>query len=221
MFRPEEQQVEICLLKSNLEEIENELVVQRSALPALDAENEQKYRETMTALRVTRSLNTEIERLKLENVRLTAKRMQLKRQSDEINKSVERARDAQRELVKSLKQEAHDTDLLIRKYEDSLEEIADRFRKTRGYYNEDEITKETENVNTTSKQLEEELEKRQNMVDELKSQLEMIQPAVPEDVLTIMGKIELDAKVKELTENLEALINKRNYLLNQKNTTKN
>lgn len=28
MFRPEEQQVEICLLKSNLEEIENEMVVQ-------------------------------------------------------------------------------------------------------------------------------------------------------------------------------------------------
>lgn len=46
---------------------------QRSALPALDAENEQKYRETMTALRVTRSLNTEIERLKLENGLLTRK----------------------------------------------------------------------------------------------------------------------------------------------------
>lgn len=28
MFRPEDQQVEICLLKSNLEEIENELVIQ-------------------------------------------------------------------------------------------------------------------------------------------------------------------------------------------------
>lgn len=30
MFKPEEQQVEICLLKSNLEQIENDLVVQVS-----------------------------------------------------------------------------------------------------------------------------------------------------------------------------------------------
>ncbi|XP_022828295.1 putative leucine-rich repeat-containing protein DDB_G0290503 [Spodoptera litura] len=213
MFRPEDQQVEICLLKSNLEEIENELVIQRSALPALDAENEQKYRETMTALRVTRSMNTEIERLKLENVRLTAKRMQLKRQSDDITKSLERAREDQSELAKSVKQEAQETELIIRQYEDLLEEISNRFRNTRGYYNEEEINKETENVNSTIIQLTDELEKRQCMVNELKSQLSMIQPAVPEDILTIFGKQELDNKVQELSEKLEALIEKRKILL--------
>ncbi|KAF9423549.1 hypothetical protein HW555_001104 [Spodoptera exigua] len=213
MLRPEEQQVEICLLKSNLEEIENELVIQRSALPALDAENEQKYRETMTALRVTRSMNTEIERLKLENVQLTAKRMQLKRQSDEITKSVEKARETQSELAKSLKQEEQATELVIRQYEDLLEEIANRFRNTRGYYNEEEINKQTEKNNTTIKQLTEELEKRQEMVDELETQLNMIQPAVPEDILAVFGKQDLDNKVKELSEKLEALIEKRKTLL--------
>lgn len=30
MFRPEEQQIEICLLKSKLKEIENDLIVQVS-----------------------------------------------------------------------------------------------------------------------------------------------------------------------------------------------
>lgn len=39
----------------------------RSAIPALDAENEQKYQETMAALRTTRSLNAEVERLKQES----------------------------------------------------------------------------------------------------------------------------------------------------------
>lgn len=41
--------------------------LQRTAIPSLDAENEQKYRETMAALRVARSYNVETERLKLEN----------------------------------------------------------------------------------------------------------------------------------------------------------
>ncbi|XP_021181741.3 lamin-like protein [Helicoverpa armigera] len=217
MFRPEEQQVEICLLKSNLEEIENDLVVQRSALPALDAENEQKYRDTMTALRVTRSLNTEIERLKLENVRLTAKRMQLKRQSDDISNSVERARETQSELAKSVEQEAQETELLIRQYEDTLQEIADRFRKTRGYYHEEEVNKETENVNAKVSELEDELQKRQAMVDELKSQLNQLKPSLPEDLLEIIGKVELDAKVKELTEKLEALNDKHKLLVNRNN----
>uniref|UniRef100_A0A2H1VCA9 SFRICE_018184 n=1 Tax=Spodoptera frugiperda TaxID=7108 RepID=A0A2H1VCA9_SPOFR len=219
MFRPEDQQVEICLLKSNLEEIENELVIQRSALPALDAENEQKYRETMAALRVTRSLNTEIERLKLENVRLTAKRMQLKRQSDDITKSLARAREDQNELANFVKQEAQETELIIRQYEDLLEEISNRFRNTRGYYNEEEINKETENINTTITQLTDELEKRQSMADELKSQLNMIVPAVPEDILTIFGKQELEDKMKELSEKLEALIEKRKILLENPSAT--
>ncbi|XP_035450603.2 lamin-like protein [Spodoptera frugiperda] len=219
MFRPEDQQVEICLLKSNLEEIENELVIQRSALPALDAENEQKYRETMAALRVTRSLNTEIERLKLENVRLTAKRMQLKRQSDDITKSLARAREDQNELANSVKQETEATELIIRQYEDLLEEISNRFRNTRGYYNEEEINKETENINTTITQLTDELEKRQSMADELKSQLNMIVPAVPEDILTIFGKQELEDKMKELSEKLEALIEKRKILLENPSAT--
>lgn len=36
-------------------------------MPELDAENEQQYRETMVALRVSRAQNDEIERLKQEN----------------------------------------------------------------------------------------------------------------------------------------------------------
>ncbi|XP_075975721.1 uncharacterized protein LOC142976319 [Anticarsia gemmatalis] len=216
MFRPEEQQVEICLLKSNLEEIENDLVLQRSALPALDAENEQKYRETMTALRVTRSLNIEIERLKLENVRLTAKRMQLKRQSDDITKSLERARENRSELTELLKQEEQETELQIRQYEDTLEEISERFRKTRGFYNEDEINIETEKVNAIITGLEDELGKRQSMADELKRQLDMLRPEIPEDLLTSMGKADLDSKVEELNEKYQALIKKRDSILNKK-----
>ncbi|CAH0586947.1 unnamed protein product [Chrysodeixis includens] len=213
MFKPEEQQVEICLLKSNLEQIENELVVQRSALPALDAENEQKYRETMTALRVTRSLNTEIERLKLENVRLTAKRMQLTRQSDDITKSVERARENHAELTELMKQETRDTELLIRQYEDSLQEIADRFRTTHKYYNEDEVNAETDKVNTAILELEEEIQKRQCMVNEFTQELNQLQPDIPEDLLVIMGKMDLEKNIKDLTDKYDLLVEQRNTLL--------
>ncbi|CAH0720036.1 unnamed protein product, partial [Brenthis ino] len=111
MFSPEEQQIGICLLKSNLEEIEHDLIAQRSAIPTLDAENEQKYRETMAALRVARSYNVEIERLKFENVKLTAKRMQLKRQCEEITDALENARSTRIELDISLKREVQEMEL--------------------------------------------------------------------------------------------------------------
>ncbi|XP_030025485.2 uncharacterized protein LOC115444015 [Manduca sexta] len=186
MFSPQEQQIEICLLKSNLEDIENNLVLQRSALPALDAENEQKYRETMTALRITRSLNTEIERLKMENVRLTAKRMQLKRQSEDVSKSLENARENRSELTNLLTEEEREIESQIRQYEDSLQEKADRFRKTRGFYNEEEVTKETEKIFAKITELEEELTRRKDVVDELKLELNAVQPEVPENLLDIL-----------------------------------
>ncbi|CAB3226787.1 unnamed protein product [Arctia plantaginis] len=217
MFKPEEQQVQICLLKSHLEEIENDLVLQHSALPALDAENERKYRETMTALKVARSLNIEIERLKLENVRLTAKRMQLKRQSDDLSKSIEKARATQSELTELLKKEEQETKLQVRQYEDSLEEIAEKFRKSRGYYDKEEVNKETEKINIVTLKLENLLQKRQNIIDELKQQLNMLQPDIPEDILELFLKKDLDTQVKELTEKYEGLLQKRNSIADKKN----
>lgn len=45
-------------------------------MPELDAENEQQYRETMVALRVSRAQNDEIERLKQENGKPSTDRKQ-------------------------------------------------------------------------------------------------------------------------------------------------
>ncbi|XP_050348899.1 uncharacterized protein LOC126772543 [Nymphalis io] len=219
MFSPAEQQVEICLLKSNLEEIENDLVAQRSAIPALDAENEQKYRETMTALRVARSLNTEIERLKQESVRLTAKRMQLKRQSEEVSEALERARMTRSELEDLLKQEERITELEIRRYEDTLRELADRFRKSRIFYNEEEINNEQKVVKeTNSKLLNEETALRRKL-SELKKELSDIQADVPEDILSIIGQMDLEKKLKSLTAQCDTLRSKRDYLLKTRSST--
>lgn len=66
-------------------------------------------------------------------------------------------------------------------------------------------------------ELEDELQKRQAMVDELKSQLNQLKPSLPEDLLYIIGNVELDAKVKELTEKLEALNDKHKLLVNRNN----
>ncbi|XP_012551326.2 uncharacterized protein LOC114245622 [Bombyx mandarina] len=210
MLSPQEQQIGICLLKFNLEDIENELVVQRSALPALDAENEQKYRETMTVLKVARSLNNETERLKLENVRLTAKRMQLKRQCEDISKSLETAQTNRNHLKELIMDEENETEKLIRQYEDSLREKADRFRNTRGYYNEDEVTSEYNNVISSLNDLQLQHDELKSTVEELKRQLQAIVPEIPDDILNIVGKTELAEKIKELTEKCATLTEHRN-----------
>ncbi|CAB3254785.1 unnamed protein product [Arctia plantaginis] len=219
MFKPEEQQVQICLLKSHLEEIENDLVLQHSALPALDAENERKYRETMTALKVARSLNIEIERLKLENVRLTAKRMQLKRQSDDLSKSIEKARATQSELTELLKKEEQETKLQVPVETNSVAIHAglSPVNSHRCAQDKEEVNKETEKINIVTLKLENLLQKRQIIIDELKQQLNMLQPDIPEDILELFLKKDLDTQVKELTEKYEGLLQKRNLIADKKN----
>ncbi|KAL0880199.1 hypothetical protein ABMA27_002662 [Loxostege sticticalis] len=217
MFSQEEQQIEICLLKTNLEKIGDDLCAQNSAMPALDAENEQKYRETMAALRVARSLNAERERLNLENVKLTAKRMQLKRQCEDITKTLERARGNRDDLAGSLKREEQEMELLIRKYEDSLREKADRFRNTSSFYNEDEMRVELKKANNAIEELEEEMTNRENTVAELKRRLDELQAEVPENLLAILGKAELDEEINAATAKYDALLEKRIHLLSTSN----
>ncbi|CAG9562517.1 unnamed protein product [Danaus chrysippus] len=76
----------------------------------MDDENEKKYRDTLTALRTTRSLNEEMERLKQENVRLTARRMQVKRQADDVTEALQQARDRRNSLQQETRREEHDTE---------------------------------------------------------------------------------------------------------------
>ncbi|KAM3965025.1 uncharacterized protein ACR2FA_000922 [Aphomia sociella] len=252
MFSPEEQQIEICLLKSNLEKIEDDLIVQNSALPALDAENEQKYRDTMTALRIARSLNAEKERLDQENVRLTAKRMQLKQQCQDITTALERARGKRSELVDLLKSEEQEMELQIRNYESSLKEKAHRFRTTSNYYNssaprvrlsgykssllplelsytvrdirdltsfleplnETAMNNEVEELNNTLTELQNDMNNRQSVVNELKSQLDALHPDVPENILDLIGKYQLEEKLKVVKMKLETLSDQRKNILN-------
>ncbi|CAH0675588.1 unnamed protein product [Chilo suppressalis] len=213
MFSPEEQQIEICLLKSNLEKIGDDLLNQNSALPALDAENDQKYRETMTALRIARSLNAERERLNLENVRLTAKRMQLKRQCEDITKELDCARENRNQLTDLLKRDERNVELLIRNYEDTLRGKADRFRETSSFYDEDIMRLEIEKVNNTMNELEIEMGKREKVVGDLKFQLDHLESDIPEDLMNIVGKAELEEKVKEITEKYKTLCNSKDRLL--------
>ncbi|XP_059057533.1 cingulin-like [Achroia grisella] len=218
MFSPEEQQIEICLLKSNLEKIEDDIVVQNSALPNLDAENEQKYRDTMTALRIARSLNAERERLNQENVKLTARRMQLKRQCEAITKELEVARGKRSGLVDLLKREEQEMELQICNYEDSLRAKAHRFRTSCNYYNELEIENEMKKVNATIAELQNEMKNRQCVVEELKNQLDALHPDVPENLLEIIGKTELEEELNNVIKKLEVLTEQRMQLLNSHNT---
>ncbi|XP_011562467.2 uncharacterized protein LOC105392535 [Plutella xylostella] len=212
MLAPEDQQIEICLLKSNLEEIENDLVVQRTALPTLDVESEQQYRETMNALRIARTINSEVERLKQENVRLIAKRMQLKRQCEEAALAVENSRENRDNLLQMLTLEDKEEEELIRKYEDSLRDKAERFRKARVFYNEEEMNKEIEGIEATNADLLKEVGARERAVDQMYLQLDAVTPDVPNNILDIVGKSELEMKLKELTDECGGLEEKRSQL---------
>ncbi|XP_026749112.2 structural maintenance of chromosomes protein 2-like isoform X1 [Galleria mellonella] len=218
MFSPEEQQIEICLLKSNLEKIEDDIVVQNSALPELDAENEQKYRDTMTALRIARSLNSESERLNQKNVKLTARRMQLKRQCDDITTALETARGKRSDLVDLLKREEQEMELQICNYEDSLRAMANRFRTTSNYYNEIETKNKMNEVEDEITELENEIKNRQLVAEELRNQLESLRSDVPENILEIIGKTELEEKLNNVMKKLETLTVQRTRLHNSLET---
>ncbi|XP_045499301.1 uncharacterized protein LOC123696950 [Colias croceus] len=213
MFSPEEQQMQICLLKSNLEEVENDIVVTKSAMPSLDAENEQKYHKTLNALRISRSLNTEIERLKLENVQLTAKRMQLKKQCEAMSASVDKSRDHRVMLETEVRREQACVESEIRKYEDTLSEIAQRFRQTRAFANEEEINNEIEMIKNITIELEAEEACRQDDVRKLQFEIEELSTGVPEDILNVIGKQEAEEKIKALTDEIEALTSKKEHLV--------
>ncbi|KAI5646004.1 hypothetical protein NE865_01897 [Phthorimaea operculella] len=210
MFSPEKSQVEICLLKSNLEEIENELLVQRSAWPKFDAENEQKFRESLNAVKASRALSVEIEKLTQENVRLVAKRMHLKMQSEEMAKSLEKVREDCSDIENSSNSEKQEIELLVRQYEDLLREKTARFRETRAFFNESEMNREIEKVNEIKSDLEQQVADRRNTVEAMKRQLENLTTDVPENLLDIIGKNELEDKVKSLSKKCDALQKKRN-----------
>ncbi|XP_068617447.1 hyaluronan mediated motility receptor-like [Battus philenor] len=213
MFSPENQQIKICLLKSSLEEIGNELIVQRSALPLLDVANEEKYKETIAALHVARALNVDKESLKLKSTILTAKRLQLKKQCEEITNCIKRSQDDHNELNKILYEEDQEIELQIRKYEESLKEKADRFRKSRDYYNEETMKNELEMINQNLLKLETEERKLQSVIKQLKQELASLMPDLPDDILAIVGKDELQQKLGILTDKCAKLREKYDHLL--------
>ncbi|XP_063534663.1 uncharacterized protein LOC134744684 [Cydia strobilella] len=212
MLSPEDQQVQICLLKSNLEEIENSLVVQRSSQPELDEENEKKYRETMVALKVSRAQNEQIEWLKQENARLTAKRTQLKHQCEGLAVALEATRESRARLIDLISDEERADESKIRAYEDSLGNKAERFRQTQSFYDEEQMTRKFEEVNKTNFELESEVTRRQQIVGELKKKLETMKPEVPENLPVAMGKMELAEELKLVMKRTEDLRLKVNNL---------
>ncbi|KAJ0183301.1 hypothetical protein K1T71_001277 [Dendrolimus kikuchii] len=205
-FQPEEQQMQICLLKSSLKDIEDNLVSQNSVLPDLDAENKLKSNIAMSLLRSVRTLNAEVDRLNMENVKKTAIRIQLKNQCDDLNKNLEHIRSIRAQLVNSIKQEENDLELLIKKYEDSLKQRADRFRQTRSYYNEEEMKVIVNEELKKISELENLREMQLNAVEYLKKKLDDVKPNVPNNILSILGKSQIDVKINELTKKFEALM---------------
>ncbi|VVD03283.1 unnamed protein product [Leptidea sinapis] len=129
-------------------------LIQESSIPTLGAEYEHKLKETLSALRNPRSLNNEIERLTQENMQLSAQRMQLKQQCEDMNGRLARARAAQSELVTSLQQDEQDIDIEVRKYEDTLRGVADQFRQHRAYINKDEVKSNIEMMKNSMSELE-------------------------------------------------------------------
>ncbi|CAH2047225.1 unnamed protein product, partial [Iphiclides podalirius] len=112
--------------------------------------------------------------------------MQLTKQCENITNYLVQARENRMELVNLLNEEEQAIESEIRKYEENLREKADRFRKTRNYYNEEQIKNEFEMINQNVIKLEiEEGQQRQN-VKELQKEVMSLMPDIPEDILEIV-----------------------------------
>ncbi|XP_045536045.1 uncharacterized protein LOC106713523 [Papilio machaon] len=193
-------QIKICVLKSNLEEIGNELIIQNSTIPALDDENECKYRETMGVVQVLRAITIEIELQKEESSKLSAKRRQLQLNCEEMTKSINKVLETRNEHENQLQQVENDIEQKIRSYEALLHEKADRFRKMHNVYDEVEMKKQLEMVNDNLIKITTEEAKQQNVVKELEKELSSIVPDLPDNILAILRKPELENKLKTLTD---------------------
>ncbi|KPJ19804.1 hypothetical protein RR48_07403 [Papilio machaon] len=159
-------QIKICVLKSNLEEIGNELIIQNSTIPALDDENECKYRETMGVVQVLRAITTEIELQKEESSKLTAKRRQLQLNCEEMTKSINKALETRNENENQLQQVENEIELKM--------------------YDEVEMKKQLEMVNDNLIKITTEEAKQQNVVKVLEKELSSIVPDLPDNILAIL-----------------------------------
>ncbi|XP_013173136.1 PREDICTED: cingulin-like [Papilio xuthus] len=193
-------QMKICVLKSNLEEIGNELIIQNSTIPALDDENECKYRETMGVVQVLRAITTEIEIQNEESSKLTAKRRQLQLNCEEMTKSINKELEIRNKNENQLQQVENEIEEKIRSYEALLREKADRFRKMHNVYDEIEMKKQLETVNEDLIKITTEEGKQQNVVKDLEKELAAIVPDLPDNILSILRKTELENKLKTLTD---------------------
>ncbi|XP_013138066.1 PREDICTED: uncharacterized protein LOC106102985 [Papilio polytes] len=196
----QDNQIKICVLKSNLEEIGKELIIQNSTIPSLDEDNESKYREAMEVVQVLRAINIEIELQKEENSRLTAKRRQLQINCEEMTKSINRALEIRNENETLLQQIENVIDQKIRSYEALLREIADRFRKMYNVYNETEMKKQLEMIDDDLNKNKAEESKMYILVKELEMELSSIVPDLPNNILDILRKTALEDKLKTLIE---------------------
>ncbi|XP_047524661.1 uncharacterized protein LOC125062651 [Pieris napi] len=213
MLSPEEPQLKIYMLKAGLDETKNTLLSQTDVLLSIEEESEQLSEENKKVLRESHALNAKVESLKLENVRLSAKRIIIMQQCEEATTCLDRTKENRDLIFQQIKDELTNSEIMLRQYEDHLFEIAERYRKNPVYGNEEAIKIETEKMKETISELEHEEAKHQNIVELLQRELDSFGTSIPEDILDIVGKRDLEEKINAINAEVETLTQKKDNLL--------
>ncbi|XP_022122555.2 ERC protein 2-like [Pieris rapae] len=213
MLSPEDQQFKIYMLKAGLDETKNALLSQTDVLLSIEEDSEQLSEENKKVLRELHTLNAKLESMKLENVRLSAKRIIIMKECEEATTCLERTKEKRDLLLQQIKDELTNSEIMLRQYEDQLFEIAEKYRKTPVFGNEEAIKTETEKMKITISELENEEAKHQNIVQLLQRELDSFGTTIPEDIFDIVGKRDLEEKINALNAEVEALTKKNDNLL--------
>ncbi|CAK1555107.1 unnamed protein product [Leptosia nina] len=126
MLSPEELQVEVCHVLTNLSEITAEITDQESTIVSVKDDHVEKRKEVEGAVKEAKIVNEEKERLKADNVRLTAKRIQLTRQCKDAQARLDRALESQKELLRrqQVEEDAIEAEVGKSKLEEKIEELS-------------------------------------------------------------------------------------------------
>ncbi|XP_047523648.1 uncharacterized protein LOC125062103 [Pieris napi] len=134
-------------------------------------------------------------------------------QCEEATTCLDRTKENRDLIFQQIKDELTNSEIMLRQYEDHLFEIAERYRKNPVYGNEEAIQIETEKMKETISELEHEEAKHQNIVQLLQRELDSFGTSIPEDILDIVGKRDLEEKINAINAEVAALTQKKDNLL--------
>ncbi|XP_045783801.1 uncharacterized protein LOC123879997 isoform X1 [Maniola jurtina] len=198
MSSSNETQISTVLLEYSLEEIKQTFDNHHLLALELDENIRRQYDETREALREACSVNDALKALKEETAGLKINLEGCQCECRDLDEMIKTIGEENEELERLYKQEQMAVDIDITEYKEKMCEIFEKFRQFADVYDEDKMTLRTEEASKVLLNLLAETERLEEENNQLKNTLENMDPEIPENILEIVGKTELEKKLVDL-----------------------